>query len=52
MLRSKFGVERKGIIDEFGAIFEAERCWSAQSSSAVPGKAWFVTIYREYFEPE
>ena len=41
MLRSKFGVERKGIIDEFGAIFEAERCWSAQSSSAVPGKAWF-----------
>ena len=27
MLRSKFGVERKGIIDELAAIFEADRCW-------------------------
>ena len=39
MLRSKFGVEKKGIIDLSAAIFEAERCWLGQSSVAV--RAWF-----------
>jgi len=48
MLRSKFAVEKKGIIHEFGAIFEAVRCWLGQSSIAV--RAWFC--YNTYLEPE
>lgn len=39
MLQSKFGVEEKGIIHEFGAIFGAERFWLGQASTAA--RAWF-----------
>lgn len=52
MLRSKFGVEKKDIIDDFAAVVEARRRvvgWPSHPFLYGPG---IVTIEQTYFEPE
>ena len=52
MLRSKFGVEKKDIIDDFAAVVEARRRvvgWPSHPFLCGPG---IVTIEQTYLEPE